>query len=551
MPYRDGGQLLAELLRDAGVDTVFGVASIHNLPLVEAASTELRFVPVRHEAAAVNAADGYARARGGLGCALTSTGTGAGNAAGSLIEALAAGSPVLHITSQIPTTYLGQGRGFIHETKDQAGMLAAVSRRALTITNPSTAAAVLAGAVRDALTAPGGPVSVEWPIDLQHLASDSAVDPIDPAGAPEREPDGLADAAAALDQARRPVVWVGGGAVGAGEPLGTLVDRLGAAVFTSNAGRGVIAEVHPLCIGNYATTEAGQALLDDADVLLSVGTHFRSNETATYRLRIPSAHIQIDLDDKAIGRVYPVKSGVVGDATAALRGLCDRVTPAQLDSGWRERVRQVRGQVRAAHRDAIGVHAAVCDALRRALPRDGIVARDVTIASSSWGNRLLEIYQPWCNIYARGGGIGQGLAMGIGAATARPDAPVAVIAGDGGLAVHLGELATLAQERPWLVLIVFNDRGYGVLRNLQDAHSRRHAGVDLHTPDFTRLAAAFELPHALITNTAHADDVFADAVARRGPVVVEVDVDALGPMPELFTPPVEAADDELVGEEGP
>lgn len=115
----NGGDLLVEVLREAGVDTVFGIVSVHNLPLVEAVAKHLRFVPVWHEAGAVNAADGYARATGGLGCALTSTGTGAGNAAGSLVESLAADTSVLHITGQVQVQYLGSGRGFIHETKDQ------------------------------------------------------------------------------------------------------------------------------------------------------------------------------------------------------------------------------------------------------------------------------------------------------------------------------------------------------------------------------------------------------------------------------------------------
>ncbi|MEU4418975.1 thiamine pyrophosphate-binding protein, partial [Nocardia salmonicida] len=110
-----GGELLVEVLREAGVEVVFGIISVHNLPLVEAVAKHLRFVPVRHEASAVNAADGYARATGGLGCALTSTGTGAGNAAGSLIESLSAGTSVLHVTGQVELEFLGSGRGFIHE----------------------------------------------------------------------------------------------------------------------------------------------------------------------------------------------------------------------------------------------------------------------------------------------------------------------------------------------------------------------------------------------------------------------------------------------------
>ncbi|WP_448321839.1 thiamine pyrophosphate-binding protein, partial [Streptomyces sp. CO7] len=157
-----------------GVDTVFGVVSVHNLPLVEAVDRDLRFVPVRHEASAVNAADAYGRARGTLGCALTSTGTGAGNAAGSLIEALSAGTSVLHVTGQIDSAYLGKGRGFIHETKDQLGMLTAVSAYAATVTDAADAGRILREAAAAALAVPGGPASVEWPIDLQYAPQDPA-----------------------------------------------------------------------------------------------------------------------------------------------------------------------------------------------------------------------------------------------------------------------------------------------------------------------------------------------------------------------------------------
>ncbi|NEC75984.1 thiamine pyrophosphate-binding protein, partial [Streptomyces rochei] len=162
MRHDNGGGLLAAHLKSLGVDTVFGIVSVHNLPLVEAveADPELRFVPVRHEASAVNAADAHGRARGSIGCALTSTGTGAGNAAGSLIEALSSGTAVLHITGQVESAHLGSGRGFIHETKDQLGMLAAVSTYAATVTSARDAGRVLREASAAALAAPGGPASV-------------------------------------------------------------------------------------------------------------------------------------------------------------------------------------------------------------------------------------------------------------------------------------------------------------------------------------------------------------------------------------------------------
>ncbi|MFB7598195.1 thiamine pyrophosphate-binding protein [Streptomyces sp. NPDC056160] len=534
--YDNGGDLLVAHLKSLGIDTVFGVVSVHNLPLVEAVDRELRFVPVRHEATAVSAADGYGRARGSIGCALTSTGTGAGNAAGSLIEALASGTAVLHVTGQVESAYLGSGRGFIHETKDQLGMLRAVSAYAATVTSAYDAGRLLREASAAALTAPGGPASIEWPIDLQYAAQHDAGGQAPAAAAPQPDPAALAAARELLASARRPLIWAGGGANTAREELLALLEATGAGLLTSNSGRGSVPEDHPLVIGNFATTPSGRALLADADVLLTVGTHFRSNETADYTLRLPAAHLQIDLDAAALGRVYPARHALHGDAAGVLAALTEAAVPA--DAAWSAQVTAVREDVRATLHDDIGPQAAVCDALAAALPRGAVVARDVTIPSSSWGNRLLPIHDPRANVFPRGGGIGQGLGMGIGAALARPDEPAVVIAGDGGLAVHLGELLTVAQERPRLTLIVFNDGGYGVLRNMQDKYSERRSGVDLFTPDFAPLAAACALPYARIAAQADAAPVLQAALASDGPTLVEVDLDALGPMKNPFTPPV-------------
>ncbi|ANB06574.1 acetolactate synthase [Streptomyces ambofaciens] len=538
MRYDHGGGLLAAHLKSIGVDTVFGIVSVHNLPLVEAveADPELRFVPVRHEASAVNAADAYGRARGTIGCALTSTGTGAGNAAGSLIEALASGTAVLHVTGQVESAHLGSGRGFIHETKDQLGMLTAVSKHAATVTSARDAGRVLRDATAAALTAPGGPASVEWPIDLQYAVQEDDGRSTPVAGAPVPDPARLAAARDLLASARRPLIWAGGGANTARDQLLALLETTGAGLLTTNSGRGSVPEDHHQVVGNFATTPAARALLADADVLVTVGTHFRSNETADYALRLPEAHIQIDLDAAALGRVYPAPHALHGDAAAVLPDLTEAAVRA--DADWTARVRRVREEVRAALHDGIGPQAAICDALAAALPRGAVVARDVTIPSSSWGNRLLPLHDPRANVFPRGGGIGQGLGMGLGAALARPGEPTVVIAGDGGLAVHLGELLTLAQERPRLTLIVFNDGGYGVLRNMQATYTERRSGVDLFTPDFARLAAACSLPYARIGDASEAAKVIDAAVASDGPTLVEVDLDALGPMKNPFTPPV-------------
>ena len=546
---RTGGDVLVDVMRAHGVDVAFGVVSIHNLPLVEAVDRELRFVPVRHEAAAVNAADGYARATGKFGVALTSTGTGAGNAAGSMLEALSAGSRVLHITGQIDSEFLGSGRGVIHEVPRQLQMLQAISRFAATVEGVDRARAVLEAAIADLSALPHAPASVEWPIDFQYLADPDDQVAAAPVGdtTPVVAAADIEAAVALLRRARRPLVWAGGGARGIGAPLRELIEQTGAGLLTSNAGRGSVPESHPLVLGNFASNPGLDALIADADLLLSIGTHFRSNETRSYHLSLPTPQIAVDVDPAAIGRVYPAEVGLVGDAAVVVPRLLEALTAAGTEArgpedGWADRVTEVRDGVRRTMRADIGAYDDISTAIEEMLPAGSIIARDVTIPSSSWGNRLLPIDDPRANIFPLGGGIGQGLAMGIGAAVGRPDVPTLVIAGDGGLAVHLGEMATLAGEAPWCVLVIFNDGGYGVLRNLQEAHSGERHGVDLFTPDFGALAASLSLPFALTRDTTEFRSALRKAVDLRAPMVIEVDVTALDPAPKPFVPPVHVPD---------
>ena len=540
-----GGDVLVEVMRRHRITTAFGVVSIHNLPLVEAVDRDLTFVEMRHEAAAVNAADAFARASGGIGIALTSTGTGAGNAAGSMVEALTAGSRVLHITGQIESEYLipgnrGASRGVIHEFVRQPELLDAISAHSSTIRDAKDVAAELETAIEKIGTAPTGPASVEWPTDLQYLASPEGQRPfdvtVDEAVTPD--PDAVARAALLLADAKSPLIWLGGGAANAAAEITDLAHRLGAGVLTSNSGRGIIPETDDLVIGNFATTPAVRALIEDADVLLAVGTHFRSNETASYRLALPKNLIQIDIEGSTVGRVYPAAVGIVSDARDALAAIADQVTTAAAPSTWRDRVTMVRHAVRDDLTSYIGGYAEICSAIRAALPAESVIARDVTIPSSQWGNRLLPILDRGTNVFPLGGGIGQGLAMGIGAAHARPDVPTLVIAGDGGLAVHLGELASLAGSGAHVVVLFFNDGGYGVLRNMQEKNGFRRSGVDLFTPRFDLLAASMEMPYHLVKGAGSIAQALDAAVAHHGSSIIEVDVEAVVPVPGPFVPPV-------------
>ena len=561
---RNGGDLLVEVLKALQIEAAFGVVSVHNLPLVDALTHGLRWVPTRSEAAAVNAADGYARVNRTPGCAVTSTGTGAANAAGALVEALTAASPVLHVTGQIPSEYLGQGRGVIHETRDQLGMLRACSVWAATVgasaphapagqsathAASGAVAAVFERAARRLGQHPRGPVSLEWPIDLQYgdttpfeagedgTASSSPSSP----EAPEPDDDALDRAAELIAAAERPLVWAGGGAIGAGTQIDDLLRQTGAGLFTSNAGRGVLPETDARIIGNFAASAAGAGLLAQADLLISVGTHFRSNETRSYRLAVPPVHIQIGIDPAAVGRVYPADVGIVGDAGVVLDALGQRLASgaAAAQPAWSAAITAARDQCRAQLRRDIGPYSKICDTMASVLSDGAPRVRDITIPNSSWGNRLLPIIDPATNVVPRGGGIGQAVGMGIGAAVARPDEPTMVIVGDGGLAPQIGELATIAQEALAITVVVFDDGGYGVLRNTQDRHVGRRSGVDLLTPDFAALAGTFDIAYANASTPAEFADAFERATAARTPQVIRVNCEALGPMPVPFVPPVE------------
>lgn len=534
-----GGDVLVQLMKERGIDTAFGIISVHNLPLVEAIARDLNFVEMRHEAACVSAADGYARATGGIGVAITSTGTGAGNAAGSMVEALTAGSRVLHITGQVDSEFLERPRGVIHEFPAQLDMLRATSKHAVRIERAEECRARLGEALDAIGTAPAGPASVEWPSDLQYLATpaEQLDQPARESAPPEPTGEQVAAAADLLRQARRPILWVGGGAAGASAEVTELAHRLGAAVFTSNSGRAIVSEADDLVVGNFAANPHAGELLADADLMVSLGSHFRSNETKSYHLSLPQTHVQIDIAAEALGRVYPCTVGLQGDARAVLVKLLEQVDRSATDADWPARVRATRELVRSKLHESIGGYSEICAALN-AMPSGSIIARDVTIPSSQWGNRLLEFQERRQNIFPLGGGIGQGLGMAIGAAVGRPDVPTIAFVGDGGLAVHLGELGSLVQSRARCVVLVFNDQGYGVLRNMQRANGFDEVACDLATPDFEQLAGSFGIPFWRFPTAESFTSILSAALAVSGPAMIEVSVNDLSPAPIEFTPPV-------------
>lgn len=540
------GELTARFLEACGVDTAFGVISIHNMPILDAFGQRntIRFVPSRGEAGAVNMADAFARVRGQLGVAITSTGTAAGNAAGAMVEAQTAGTPVLHLTGQIERDYLDKRWSYIHEATDQPGMLKAVSKAFFRIWSPETALGVLQEAVRTALSAPTGPVSVEIPIDVQEALVDvpARIAPL-PLLVDQPDPAVLDAFADILAGAKRPIIWAGGGARHAGAEIRALAD-LGFAVVTSVQGRGVLPEDDERSFGAFNISGPVEAFYASSDAMLVVGLRLRGNETLKYTLRLPRPLLQIDADAQAHGRGYTADYFLAADARLALAGLVSRLRERRKpDDTNVAAIRAARSEAESQLRKGLGPYEKLVDALQKAVPRDYVWVRDVTVSNSTWGNRLLKLFGSRNGVHALGGGIGMGAAMGVGAALAAQGRKTVVLSGDGGLMLNIGELATAAQEQADMLLIVMNDRGYGVIRNIQDARfGGRKYYVDLHTPSFADLTRSLGWRHTPLNDLDRADAVFAQAIAESGPRMVEVDMVAIGPYASAFAgPPVRKA----------
>lgn len=539
------GAAITAFLEQCDVKAAFGVISIHNMPILDAFAVRgnIRFVMARGEAGATNMADAYARTTGGLGVCLTSTGTAAGNAAGAMVEALTAGTPLLHITGQIETPYLDQEFAYIHEARDQLTMLKAVSKAAFRVRSVETALSTLKLAVQTALTAPTGPVSVEIPIDIQStfIQMPSDLSPL-PIAVAVPAPEALDLVAERLANATRPLLWLGGGARHAGPQVKRLLD-MGIGVITSTQGRGVVNEDDARCLGAFSQNKQVEAFLQSCDALLIAGSRLRSNETFKYALKLPRNTLRIDANPAIEGRSYSSELFICGDAALALDGLADRLQGRmQIDPSFLSDLKKVRDQSRAQLIADLGPYSAMVEQLQGMTGRNFSWVRDVTLSNSIWGNRLLTLFHPRAGVHALGGGIGQGMPMAIGAAVAAaetdPQRKVFALAGDGGFILNLGELATLVQENANVVILLMNDQRYGVIRNIQDAvYGSRHCYVDLHTPDYSRLAESLNLRHARVSDLSDFANVVDGALAQPGPFLLEVDMLSVGGFATQFAGP--------------
>ena len=498
-----GATRLVEMLDRLGVELVFGLPGVHNLPIWKALSeSDIRLVGVRHEQTAAYAADGYARATGKLGVALVTTGPGAANTLGGVGEAMAAGSSILVIATDVSTALRREGvyRGTLHETRDQTAMFRPVTKDArLVATADEIGDAVLdAGAV--ALSAPTGPVYLGVPTNLlSQPVSNEPVSLAAPAAAPSLPPALVERACDLLAGAERPLIWAGGGALraGAGTVVGELALKLAAPVVTTYMGRGLLPPDHPCAVpGPVHAREVGD-LWDEADVVLAIGTDFDGTNTQNWQMPAPPTLISINVDEADANKSYASDVTLVGDARLALEELVPRVAARDGLPELQRRLASIGSSVAAWIEDDDEQAARLLEIVHRALPPEAVVVTDMCIPGY-WLGGYWRVPRPRKLGYPLGWGtLGFGFPASLGAGLAGVG-PTVCLTGDGGFMYACGELATVVEAGIPLTIVLVDDGGYGMLRYDQVQAGEEPFGVDLFQPDFAALAASFGVPATTI-----------------------------------------------------
>ena len=500
-----GAQLIVDLLEQEGVEVAFGLPGVHNLALWEALrGSSIRLVGVRHEQAAAYAADGYARATGKLGVALTTTGPGAANTLGAVGEAWASRSPILVIATDIPAALRRPGvyRGVLHEATDQAAMFGPVVKAATTVSAADELPLAVPVAISEALTPPARPVYLGVPTDLLSAEAGGRATGYAPWSDAAQADGGAVEL---IDAAERPLIWAGTGAI-RGDGVRALAERIAAPVITTYGASGLLPSGHPCAVGMPPHVEPVGRLWDEADLVISVGSDLDGVQTQNFAQPQPGKLLAINLDPEDATKNYAADVALSADGSSACAALAAAVRERPLD-GLADRLHEVRAAT-CGTLDARALR--FLDAIRFAVPDDGIVVADMCIPGYWLAGfhtpahpRKLQIPLGW-------GTLGYAFPASLGAALAGAG-PTVAIAGDGGFLYAAGELATVAQEKIPLTLVIVDDGGYGMLRYDQDVTGADRYGVDLVTPDFEALARSFGIRAQTVAGL---DDEFGAALAE-------------------------------------
>jgi acetolactate synthase-1/2/3 large subunit len=540
---RNGAEILLDTLLACGIDTLFGYPGGAALPLYDALYQRpaLRHVLVRHEQAAVHAAEGYARSTGKLGVVLVTSGPGVANTISGLLDAISDSIPVLCISGQVATAVIGT-QAF--QESDALGMSRPVTKWNYQPHRAQDVEAAVRKAIAIAMAGRPGPVLLDMPKDVQ-LQRVVAPAPQSPAPATRKAPpvaassQALHRAADLLSTARRPVLYGGGGLVNSGPQACAAFTALGRAwnlpTTLTLMGLGAFPASDPRflgMLGMHGTLEANQAM-HHADLVICVGARFDDRVTSRLSDFSPqSRKIHIDIDPANIDKVVKVDAALPGDCGAVLAALCELLPPApspsRLDAWW-QRIERWRSRDCLAftpRTDAILPQHLMASLQAQLDGRDAIVSTDVG-QHQMWAAQYLRFEQPRNWLTSGGAGtMGYGVPAAIGAQIAHPDRLVVCVSGDASVLMNIQELSTATQHATPVKVVLSNNGYMGMVRQWQQLNhgNRLSHSWNAALPDFVALAKAFGWGARSVDHPAQLDQAVAECLAHDGPFFLDVRV---------------------------
>lgn len=520
-----GGEAIVSGLVAHGVDTVFGLPGAQVYGLFDAFhQAQLKVIGARHEQACGYMAFGYARSSGRPGVFSVVPGPGVLNASAALLTAYGCNEPVLCVTGQVPTQFLGKGRGHLHEMPDQLATLRTYVKWAERIEYPGNAPTVVARAFQEMTSGRRGPASVEMPWDVfTQRADTAAAQVLEPLPAPQPDPDLVKQAAALAKASKAPMIFVGSGAIEAREEILELAEMIDAPVVAFRSGRGIVSNAHELGL----TMAAAYRLWPVTDLMIAIGTRAELPASGFRWPYQPKGlkSIRIDIDPVEMRR-FAADVAIVADAQAGTADLAAAVSKAGYSktAGRRAAIREATATAQADIQ-RIQPQMAYLNILREVLPPNAIVTDELSqFGFASWYG--FPVYEPRTFITSGyQGTLGSGFPTALGAKVANPDRPVVAITGDGGFMFGVQELATAVQFNIGVVTLVFNNNAYGnVRRDQRERFDGRVVASDLVNPDFVKLAESFGMAAARVTAPDQFKAAMEKALSHGGPYLISVEV---------------------------
>ncbi len=528
MAQMNASSAIAEGLIANGVDTVFGLPGAQMYDLFEAFyqyQDKLRVIGARHEQGLGYMAFGYARSTGRLGVYSPVPGPGVLNSTAALCTAYGANTPLLCLTGEVPTSFMGQGRGHLHELPDQLSLIKGVTKWATHVADPTETPAQLNAAITAACSGRQGPVSLQlcWD-DFGRMAEMETLPAAEIPATPVIDPDDLLSAAKLIKEARAPMIFVGSGAQHAGAEINELAEMLEAPVVGFRGGRGIVGDDRDMGL----TMAAAFKLWPDTDLMIGIGSRMeipfmRWGSFMEYLRRMPGKKlVRLDIDPAEMDRL-DTDAGIIADAKEGSRKLIDALSQLNVTaSGCRDKIAAAKAASAQEIQD-IQPQVDYLSVIRDVLPRDGFLVDEVCQVGFATPYAF-PVYEPLTFVSGGyQGNLGFGFPTSLGVKVANPDKAVISITGDGGFMFGIQELATAVQYDIAVVVIVFNNSAYGnVRRDQQQRYDNHIMGADLKNPDFIKLAESFGVTGYRATSPAELKPLLEKALALGEPVVIEV-----------------------------